>query len=324
MANPGENQFSWFLRNRIAPLYHENPPPRRHRAAARRVLALHAQGQIGLHAVTGNAAVRGQVEELARSGIVSATTSEGELRLIPPLWLLEVLIALAEASTAPGNFTQLNAAQQGRRVPFYVLSLVRLRGNSDSLHYVGRGIAITRYDGHQINMRDPATAFEGVIGVMRNLPRGRYGLGLPRVPSEGPFGRCVPAAGAYDQTGRWRVGRAGLLFEATCGDLRERTDDYAQFRYFYLGAPAVEPIFRPEYRQANPRHPWGLINPFLDRRLREGHSPGGIEQDLRRFEMPVYAQRLEQAALLARHSHGAEIEDLFPDKPNHLHLSLLV
>jgi hypothetical protein len=286
-------EFGAFQARLIAPWFQRMHPLRDQKEAAAQIIVLHEAGRIGYR----DDVIGPQFREIKDHALLSSRRT-GE-RLVPPLLTLRMIIALA------------TPMPEGRRVPaFWILSYARPNDRPSSDHYRGWALDVAKYDGQNVHMRDPEQAFAGVTAVIRNLPAGRYQLGLPRPPTEGYFVSTMYPT-EYDQTARYSG--AGVP-----GPLSHRTDDVTRFPEFY----DERGRFLPRFRRAGVRHPWGLSNPFLDRRQREGHAPGCIERDLELFESPSYLRRFQSAMAIAA-SRGATVEDLFPDKPNHLHISIL-
>jgi len=287
-------EFDAFVHNVVRPFFEAHHPLADQKALGSRIIALRQANKVGYR----DDIIGPQMADVARYGYVTARVRGGSERLTVPLAVLRLIIALAEP-TQPHS----------RHPRFWIVSFVRLRGNPRSDHYRGYAIDVTKYDGKAINMRRPEDAFLAVTALIQNLPRGRYQLGLPRPPTQGeaPGG----PESEYDHTARFSR-------DGNQGSREDRTLDAEQFRYFY----DENGEFREDYASDNPIFPWRLANPFLDRRLREGHAPGSIGRDLEMFENPQYRRRFETAMAVAARN-GAIVADLFPDKPNHLHISIL-
>jgi hypothetical protein len=157
------------------------------------------------------------------------------------------------------------------------------------------GIDITRYDGHSFHgpTRD---AFNGLLVLVRNLPAGIFEVGLPRVPREDWHD--------FERYQRLRV--AGQL-------IYNRSDDFPKFSgHFRAPGPLMTRL---------PSVAWTGPNEFLNADLELRRSPSGgrgLSHDLRYFNHAANASLLRRAA---DESEGT-IRLLFPDEPNHVHLTV--
>ncbi len=244
---------------------------------ARDLLQLAQRGRITF----GEVMVRGQVEEAARQG---TWTARGNTQEVPADTLVTVL-ALA----------MRQQASSGRRAPCYVVSLLRNRAGVSSPHNHGLGIDLLVYDGHYF--RGPTqSSFEGVIKLVRNLPEGRFQLGLPRAPRENRTD--------YDRYRRFQI---------------ERHPVYRQD----LSSPQFSPRFRRRMARWS-RHPgeaWAGPNAFFpaDAEIRRSPSHGrGLAADLAYFTNPANAAEFQRAA----DASDGDVRTLFPDEPNHVHITV--
>ncbi|WP_342075514.1 hypothetical protein [Yoonia sp. SS1-5] len=291
----GGPEFDTFLAQVIRPVFLRNHPLAEQMQLARQIITLHDQSRVGYR----DDILGPQFAEIAATGLASGRNRQASRRLVVPTESLRLIVHL-------GNQTAPSSPHPG----LWIVSYIRLNGTSRSDHFRGLGLDLLRFGGHRIHMQNPETAFQGVVALIRALPAGRYQLGLPRVPESREIPHTPPLGDEYDHT-------ATYLRDGTPAAPAERTQDRRQFPQFYDENGQL----RPEYAGGRAGYRWQGANPFLDRRLREGHSPGGIRQDLNVFENPAYRRRFE-AAVVEAGTTGAVIEDLFPDKPNHLHISI--
>lgn len=241
---------------------------------ARELLRLESERKIGF-----NEFVRRQIEETRQRGtmtIRNSTTSAREETL-------STMLALALRQSV----------EPGRQVSFFVLSLFRARGGN-SPHDHGLGIDVTRYNDY--NFRGPTQeSFNGLLNLVRNLPRGIFELGLPRVPRE--------TWHDYERYRRFRI-EGEYLFRQD-----RNTPEFAP-RFRAPGPPASR---LPSQAWAGPRE---SLNPDLE--IRRSPSRRGLRQDLDFFENRGQANLFRQAE---SESEGT-IRLLFPDEPNHVHITV--
>jgi hypothetical protein len=162
-----------------------------------------------------------------------------------------------------------------------IISLIR--PHSSGLHSQGRAVDIDKYQGKRLNAGWPNEAFEGTIALIDNLPKGYFVLGLPRVP-------------------------------------RADSHDFFKYPYFFEASSHNIPIFKRPYRKS--LHEFGLPNYFLNRNLPSKHSPGrgNIMKDIEYFENQ-HAKNMLLTAIKKAKTKETNILYIFPDEPNHVHLS---
>ncbi len=167
------------------------------------------------------------------------------------------------------------------RSQFGIISLIR--PHSHGLHSQGRAVDINIYAGKRLDARWPYEAIEGVIALIDNLPRGYFVLGLPRVP--------------------------GRNFH-----------DFNRYPYYFEPYSHDPPIFKRQYR--NREGQFGLPNHFLNKNLEPRRSPSGgnVGRDIDRFEDETAKSLFREAVNRAR-AREVHILYIFPDAPNHVHLS---
>jgi hypothetical protein len=187
----------------------------------------------------------------------------------------------AELLLALRTLARAVSAPDGRHPQIGIISLIRPR--SPGHHSQGRAVDINNYQGKRIDARWPDEALEGVVAVIDNLPRGFYVMGLPRVP-------------------------------------RRDLHDLEEYPYYFEPYSHDPPSFKMRYR--NEAGEFGLPNYFLNRNLPSRRSPsrGRIEQDVDSFEDET-AKGLFREAVARAQLRGTQVLYLFPDEPNHLHLS---
>jgi hypothetical protein len=150
-------------------------------------------------------------------------------------------------------------------------------------HGRGEAVDINRFGGHDIHIRNRASTIEGVIAAVGALPAGCYALGLPRTPRTDPVGAATDA-------GRYRH-----IYE---GDPPRVRAGFA--------AVAANPPFLPAVAEAQ-----------------IGSSPGGgTRRDLNHITDATVRTRLT-AAIDAARARGAQIQSLFPDAMDHLHIQVM-
>ncbi|WP_273212535.1 hypothetical protein [Runella zeae] len=211
----------------------------------------------------------------------------GELA-IPRLNILPVLVALARASERRGT-------------PMGIFSIARPR-DSDSFHSHLQAVDLSRYGGHTFNEWaefGPREINLGLISLIEDLPRGTYGLGLPRLPIR--YGTQSAMREEANRTGSRRRGD----YTHSYGE-----DESQQMSYDTI-TPSDRLMQMPEPALAEP------INDYERDVVLRGLN---VQRRLTMIENPQYRARLASAIEEAR--HRGVIINMSRDKFAHVHITV--
>jgi hypothetical protein len=164
--------------------------PAKLQESARRILKL-AEGKTP--AVTLGSEVRKQFEAIANAEITKGQTEievpygKGSVSLgkeaVPGLQVIEQL----------ANATESRRQTSGNK--WDTLGIVSFVRAGAGMHGSGLAFDISAYGGHQFNESNPAEARAAAAAVLKDLPAGYYGFGLPRLPTK----VAIPENARYSQ-----------------------------------------------------------------------------------------------------------------------------
>jgi hypothetical protein len=164
--------------------------PAKLQQSARRILGL-TEGKTP--AVTLVPMVRKQFEAIANAEI-----TKGQTEIEVPSGQDNVSLG-KEAVPALQVIEQLANATEGRRQTVGgksdTLGIVSFVRAGQGMHGSGLAFDISAYGGHQFNESNPAEARAAAAAVLKDLPAGYYGFGLPRLPTK----VAIPENAKYSQ-----------------------------------------------------------------------------------------------------------------------------
>lgn len=187
-------------------------------------------------------------------------------------------------------------------------------------HSLGLAADIAAYGGHRIRQEAPDECVSATLALLRDLPPGRYRLGLPKAP-EVPL--CVGRAPASFLLAAWLPELA-----EEPGSTPERPALHEAIHAAALGATlGAQRAVWPFFPSPEPLLEEGCVAPrrIAGKPVLRG---GKLEPSLIRFRNEEYADaedlndsRLKRALEAARR-HGVEIVALFPDGRDHIHVDV--
>jgi hypothetical protein len=239
----------------------------------------------------------------------------------PSLDLLRALVALAKRST-PGHpveiMTLLRPPYRTADHPF---------GSPTNVHSRGMAADIAAYAGHRIDSRTPEESVRMLLAMLRDLPPGRYRLGVPKAPElPAVVGKAhadlyaVPGLPAQPAPALAPAG-AATAAAATSGQAApgsEKTEakpapKLPVWPFFPPQQFALEGgVVAPERREGRAVHDGsGRPVPLLLRFRNEEYAP----------EEALGDPRVKRALAEAR-TRGVDVWALFPDAADHVHLDV--
>lgn len=251
-----------------------------------------------------------------------------DLSAFPPPIRQGIEIGFSEAepsqiATKPSRrlleMLNLLATKSSPQRPFVVISLLRppyrtagfLHAGPMNPHSNGLACDIHSYGGYSFAARDIEDSVQGFLAVLRDLPQGRYRMGVPKAPVFSfVVGKTLYESErvALDVDG---AGGGGVLESMAAG----------AFFGFY---GAVWPFFPPE----EPLVQEGLVQPKTHNEVPVLDAEGKPVPQIARFANERYAdesglndQRLREALTAAR-KRGVDVIAMFPDGRSHLHVDV--
>lgn len=173
--------------------------------SAKRILEL-AQGKNS--AVTLNATVRKQLEAIA-----NAELSKGQTEIKVP-WGKETVelgkFAVGGLQVIEQLAEKTEARRQATGNKQDTLGLGSFVRSGQGMHGFGLAFDISAYAGHQFSESNPTEARAAAAAVLRDLPPGYYGFGLPRLPIKVPIPENEKYAQEHFKDMQLRPGDYGL------------------------------------------------------------------------------------------------------------------
>lgn len=268
-------------------------PADRAREAARRILDL-AQGKDA--PVWLSESVRKQLERIANGPEpgqpFEVPSAKGPIPITEQqAKALEVVRGLAEATAA------LRAESHDSKDRLEIISYIR---GGQGRHGDATAFDIAAYGGHRFNERDPAESRKAVDALLKDLPPGTYGLGLPRLPTKYP----IPEDPQH---------------------FKQFFDDVSKFPERYEKLPKTQE-FNPTIRWGtnDSKYAFSTVGPSEElRRAQDPHfrqpSTADEAKDLRKTPQLDESTR---AAIQAQKERGVTVKP-FPDQFGHAHLSVV-
>ena len=260
---------------------------------------------------------------------------------------------------APGLLRMLTtlAAHSTPTRPLEIMSLLRppyrfggfVHVGPANPHSMGLGVDIAAYGGHAIHQSEPETCVAAVLALLRDLPPGRYRLGMPKAPEGG--WDLPPALLAL-------LGRPSHFADAaaieTKGEAKLETEPTPQtetvtgcacaalYGLHVSSAKPAWPFFPPPFREVvaaeasdvSDETPLDTSKPETNKsetrkvETKNAAAPRPTLKTVLRFQNEAYApesalndSRLRNALEAARR-RGADVIALFPDGADHVHIDV--
>lgn len=294
--------------------------------------------------------------ELERTTTNPADDPEFDPCAVPPSPLLMRMLTTLAGRSTPAH-------------PLQILSLLRppyryggyVHVGPANPHSMGLAADIGAYGGHAIQQSDPDACVAATLALLRDLPPGRYRLGLPKAPEGGwdlppaltallnrPAAPTFPINFSSDGTRlaqKSKTGASTSAPEEAIGETAENTTACAISALYGLYASSEKPIwpfFPPPFTQivANEaaKEDGGdedmepSANPASARTKSKSEQGGKAVSKLTRmvlrFQNEAYAPesdltdtRLRKALEQAR-KRGVDIVAMFPDGADHIHVDV--
>jgi hypothetical protein len=242
----------------------------------------------------------------------------------PSLDLLRALVTLSERSTAGHPLEILTLLRPPYR------SSEHPHGSPTNVHSRGMAADIAAYSGHRIDPSTPEESVRMMLALLRDLPPGRYRLGVPKAPElPAVVGQPHPDLYAIPGARPQAPPADGTGAPAPSQPAPANPLDPAQDTGISLQAPArslpVWPFFPPQEFALE----GGLVAPerHNGKSVHDGASHSAPV--LLRFGNERYApeealgdERVKRALAHARR-RGVDVWALFPDAADHIHVDVL-
>ncbi len=264
--------------------------------------------------------------------IFTEKTPEAPLPAPPDAHLLTALRTLAAHSTPSCPLAVLSLFRPPYRTAYW------RHGGPGTLHARGMAVDIAAYDGHTIAQSNPEGCVRMTLALLRDLPPGRYRLGLPKAPdtplvvgrpflSPPLYALVYPPTGASNRnaappTRREKATQAAHSNPLDGGDDFNHFNEAGRLRCARLSAalgieagcpPAVWPFFpapQPEIMEGVIAGKIGMP-PRIVRFKNEAYAPAEA------LAAPRLREAIRQAA-----KRGVVLVGLFPDGADHIHLDV--